>query len=35
VRAAFAEIDRGRVRADGSIRYDNVFIRVAGERAVQ
>jgi SAM-dependent methyltransferase len=32
VRAAFAEADRGHMRADGSIRYENVFLWVAGER---
>jgi SAM-dependent methyltransferase len=32
VRAAFAEADRAHMRPDGSIRYDNVFLWVAGER---
>lgn len=32
VRAAFAEIDRAHTRPDGSIRYENVFLWVAGER---
>lgn len=32
VRAAFAEVDRAHTRPDGSVRYDNVFIWVAGER---
>jgi len=32
VRAAFAAVDRAHTRPDGSIRYDNVFIWVAGER---
>jgi SAM-dependent methyltransferase len=32
VRAAFAEADRAHIRPDGSIRYENVFIWVAGER---
>jgi SAM-dependent methyltransferase len=33
VRAAFAEVDRAHTRPDGSIRYENVFCWVAGERA--
>lgn len=32
VRAAFAEADRAHMRPDGSVRYENVFIWVAGER---
>jgi SAM-dependent methyltransferase len=32
VRAAFAEADRAHTRPDGSIRYENVFLWVAGER---
>lgn len=32
VRAAIAEADRAHTRADGSVRYDNVFLWVAGER---
>jgi hypothetical protein len=32
VRAVFAEADRAHMRPDGSIRYDNVFLWVAGER---
>ena len=32
VRAALAEADRAHTRPDGSIRYDNVFLWVAGER---
>lgn len=32
VRAAFAEADRAHMRRDGSVRYDNVFLWVAGER---
>jgi SAM-dependent methyltransferase len=32
VRAAFAEADRAHARPDGSIRYENVFLWVAGER---
>jgi hypothetical protein len=32
VRAAFAEADRDYTRPDGSVRYENVFIWVAGER---
>jgi len=32
VRAAFAEADRTHTRPDGSIRYENVFLWVAGER---
>ena len=31
-RAAFAEVDRAHTRPDGSIRYENVFLWVAGER---
>lgn len=33
VRAAFAEADGEHTRPDGSIRYDNVFLWVAGRRA--
>jgi SAM-dependent methyltransferase len=32
VRAAFADADRAHTRPDGSIRYENVFLWVAGER---
>ena len=32
VRAAFAEVDRAHTRPDGSIRYENVFLWVSGER---
>jgi hypothetical protein len=32
VRAALAEADRAHTRPDGSIRYENVFLWVAGER---
>jgi SAM-dependent methyltransferase len=32
VRAAFAAMDHAHMRADGSIRYDNIFVWVAGER---
>jgi SAM-dependent methyltransferase len=32
VRAVFAKADRAHMRPDGSIRYDNVFLWVAGER---
>jgi SAM-dependent methyltransferase len=32
VRAAFAEVDRAHTRPDGSVRYENVFLWVAGER---
>ncbi|HEY0878735.1 MAG TPA: methyltransferase domain-containing protein [Zeimonas sp.] len=32
VRAAMAQVDRAHTRADGSVRYDNVFLWVAGER---
>jgi SAM-dependent methyltransferase len=32
VRAAFAEADRAHTRPDGSIRYENVFLWVVGER---
>jgi hypothetical protein len=32
VRAAFAEADLTHTRPDGSIRYENVFLWVAGER---
>jgi hypothetical protein len=32
VRAAFAEADRAHTRPDGSVRYENVFLWVAGER---
>ena len=32
VRAAFAQIDRDHTRPDGSIRYENAFLWVAGER---
>lgn len=32
VRAAVAEVDRAHTRADGSVRYENVFLWVAGER---
>jgi hypothetical protein len=34
VRAAYAEMDRAHTRPDGSIRYDNLFLWVAGERPV-
>lgn len=33
VRAAFAEANRAHTRPDGSVRYDNVFLWAAGERA--
>jgi hypothetical protein len=33
VRAAFADADRLHTRPDGSVRYENVFLWVAGERA--
>lgn len=33
VRAAFAEVDRSHTRPDGSVRYDNAFIWVVGERS--
>jgi ubiquinone/menaquinone biosynthesis C-methylase UbiE len=33
VRAAFADADRLHTRPDGSVRYQNVFLWVAGERA--
>lgn len=32
VRAVYADADRAHMRADGSIRYENVFLWVAGER---
>lgn len=32
VRAVYAEADRAHARPDGSIRYENVFLWVAGER---
>jgi hypothetical protein len=32
VRDAFTEMDRAHTRPDGSIRYENVFLWVAGER---
>jgi hypothetical protein len=32
VRAVYADADRAHMRPDGSIRYDNVFLWVAGER---
>jgi hypothetical protein len=32
VRAAVAEADRAHMRPDGSIRYENVFLWMAGER---
>lgn len=32
VRAAFADADRAHTRPDGSIRYENIFLWVAGER---
>jgi hypothetical protein len=32
VRAAFAEVDRAHTRPDGSIRYENIFLWVVGER---
>ena len=32
VRAAFTEMDRAHTRPDGSIRYENTFLWVAGER---
>jgi hypothetical protein len=32
VRAAFAAADRAHTRPDGSIRYENVFLWVVGER---
>jgi predicted nicotinamide N-methyase len=32
VRAAFGEADRAQTRPDGSIRYENVFLWVVGER---
>jgi SAM-dependent methyltransferase len=32
-RAAFTEMDRAHTRPDGSIRYENLFLWVAGERA--
>jgi SAM-dependent methyltransferase len=33
VRAAFAEADRAHTRPDGSVRYENVFLWVVGERS--
>jgi SAM-dependent methyltransferase len=33
VRAAFAEADRTHTRPDGTVRYENVFLWVVGERA--
>jgi hypothetical protein len=33
VRAAFAEADRIHTRPDGTVRYENVFLWVVGERA--
>ena len=33
VRAAVQEADRAHTRADGSVRYENVFVWAAGERA--
>jgi SAM-dependent methyltransferase len=32
VRAAFEEVDRAHTRSDGSVRYENVFLVVVGER---
>ncbi|MEJ5250521.1 MAG: class I SAM-dependent methyltransferase [Chthonomonadetes bacterium] len=32
VRAVYANADRAHMRADGSVRYENVFLWVAGER---
>ena len=32
VRAVYADADRTHTRPDGSIRYENVFLWVAGER---
>jgi len=33
VRLAFEQADRAHQRADGSIRYENAFLWVAGERS--
>jgi SAM-dependent methyltransferase len=33
VRAVYADADRAHTRSDGSIRYENVFLWVAGERS--
>jgi hypothetical protein len=32
VRAVYANADRAHTRADGSVRYDNLFLWGAGER---
>jgi len=32
VRAVYAQADRAHARPDGSIRYENVFLWVAGEK---
>jgi hypothetical protein len=32
VRAVYAQADRAHTRPDGSVRYDNVFLWVTGER---
>lgn len=32
VRAVYTEADRAHTRTDGTVRYENVFLRVAGER---
>jgi hypothetical protein len=32
VRAVYADADRAHTRSDGSIRYENVFLWVAGEK---
>jgi hypothetical protein len=32
VRAVYANADRAHMRSDGSVRYENVFLWVAGER---
>jgi len=32
VRAVYANADRGHMRPDGSVRYDNIFLWAAGER---
>jgi SAM-dependent methyltransferase len=32
VRAVFAEVDRAHTRADGTVRYENVFLWAAGKR---
>jgi hypothetical protein len=32
VRAVYANADRAHMRPDGSVRYENVFLWIAGER---